>query len=145
VLLIPCVFGLSACTTGNDADAAAARAIVDEVNEGAKRIDLGHLVAGQWERVAIAGAFATPDEVNDLAGFELPRRISGQVEMTEDHQLLVFLRESEVVSWTTLSRYSPQGAEFDAVADRVYDRDSARFDVRRDEEGAAHLVPPGAP
>jgi hypothetical protein len=105
---------------------------------------LGQLVGGDWDRVVIASAFTKREEVDALAGTELPRHVSSSVEITEDYQLLVFLRGQDVVTWTTMVRYGRDGADFQAVADQSHARDDTTFDVRRDAEGNAHLVVPGA-
>jgi hypothetical protein len=103
-------------------------------------VDLAEVAPFAWDRVYVFGPYTPHDYIDTCLGFHWGEVESTTIDMHEGVNLVVFVRDAEVVHWFE----HPRNEELEDLADpNGYAREQAKFKVERvGADQRLGLVPP---
>ena len=122
--------GWAYLSDANEISDAIARQVRSEPSTG---VDLGLLGPPDWTRVCIFGPYTESSTIDEKLGFKIG---NSSLEMDDGINLLVFVREKEVVAITAHSRGA---GDFVEEGLGCFQRDKAKFAPYRDKANWVHL------
>lgn len=110
---------------------------ITKQSEAGGAIDLSIVGPASWERVCLLGPYSDNAAAEKVLGFKWDLRKNSSIHESDGANLLVFVRNQEVVAFTEHPR---NYGDFVDVAGKCFDRREAKFDRQVGKDGWVRFV-----
>ncbi len=133
---------LISCSNRDDVQNPISQGIIDQLNaDSAAPVDLSQLGPESWQQVCILGPYTDNQVTAKVLGFEWDSESKTSIADRDGINVLVFIRDQEVLAFTEHSR---DKGDFVKVVAQCFERDQAKLTREVGQDGWIYLVAPPA-